>query len=197
MDNEMKGYYSKKKNKLLNDFNVTIELLKNTQKHREIITDSVKNELVSEYEKIIPKIPYFKGYRQRMFNNMLLITAQVLTAYRVFKVYDKKPGEIWEICHAALQLRLQMIPKIKKWIIKTAWNTLFRWIMMRRAKKNVKETLCNFELEYIKGNGGGYDYGIKYTKCGHHKFLKEQDAEEMLPYVCLADIALSETFGWA
>jgi len=40
--------------------------------------------------------------------------------------------------------------------------------MMGRAKRNVKETLCNFELEYIKGDGEYYDYGINYTKCGHH-----------------------------
>ena len=40
-------------------------------------------------------------------------------------------------------------PKIKMWIMKKAWNTIFRWKMMGRAKRNVKETVCNFELQYI------------------------------------------------
>ena len=64
MDNEIKGYYVRKKKKLLNEFKGTIELIKNTQKHGELITGQVRNELVSEYEKIILEIPYFKGCRQ-------------------------------------------------------------------------------------------------------------------------------------
>lgn len=196
MSNEIKGYYCKKKKTLLKDFNKTIELMKNAQKHSEIITDSVKNELILEYEKIIPEIPFFKGYRQRMFNNMLIITSQVLAAYRVFKNYDKKPDEVWEICYVALLLRLEQIPSSKKWLMNKMWNTLFREMMMRRAEKNIKEKLGNFELEYIEGDGESYDYGINYTKCGHHTFLKENDAEEMFPYGCLADIALSDVFGW-
>ncbi len=67
---------------------------------------------------------------------------------------------------------------------------------MKRAQNNEKETLGNFELEYIKGNRESYDYGINYTKCGHHKFLREHEAEEILPYICLADISLSDVFGW-
>jgi hypothetical protein len=196
MGNEIIGYYCKKKKTLLYDFNQTIELMKNEQKHIEIITDSLQNELILEYENIIPEIPYFKGYRQRMFNNMLIITSQVLAVYKVFKKYDKKPDEVWEICHTALLLRLQQIPSRKKWLMNKMWNTLIRAVMMRRALRNVKETLGNFELEYIKGNKEGYDYGINYTKCGHHKFLREHKAEEILPYVCLADISLSDAFGW-
>ncbi len=195
MGNEIKGYYCKKKT-LLKDFTQTIKLMRNAQNHCEIITDSVQNELIIEYEKIIPEIPYFKGYRQRMFNNMLVITSQVLAAYRVFKNYDKRPDEVWEICHTALLLRLQQIPNRKKWLMNKMWNTLFRVVMMRRAQKNVKETLGNFELEYIKGDRERYDYGINYTKCGHHIFLREHNAEEILPYVCLADISLSAVFGW-
>jgi len=196
MNNEIKGYYCKKKKTLLKDFDQTIVLMKNAQKHSEIITDAVQNELILEYEKIIPEIPYFKGYRQGMFNSMLIITSQVLSAYRVFKSYDKRPDEVWEICHTALLLRLQQIPFRKKWLINKLWNTLFRAVFIRRAQRNVKETLGNFELEYIKGNGESFDYGINYTKCGHHKFLKDQGAEEMFPYVCLADISLSDAFGW-
>lgn len=101
MSNEIKGYYCKKKNALLKDFSQTIEGVLKDQKYNALLTGSVQNELVLEYEKIIPDIPYFEGSRQKMFNNMLIISSQVLAAYRVLTKRGKSPEEIWEICHYA------------------------------------------------------------------------------------------------
>ncbi len=197
MGEEVQAYYSRKKETLLKDFRKTMELMKKDREYRQLITDSWEKELIWEYQRIIPEIPYFKGYRQRMFNQMLLITAQVLAAYRVLKRKEKTPAEIWETCHDALDFRLQQIPERRKRLINRLWNNPFRMIMMRRAKKNVKETLGHFKLEYIPGKKEDFfDYGINYTQCGHHKFLAEQGAEELLPYICLADISLSDAFGW-
>lgn len=193
---KIRGFYNTQKKTLLNDFNQTIEIMMNVEKYREVITPSIQKQLIAEYEIIIPTIPYFKGYRQRMFNNMLVVTAQILAAYKVLKRYDKMPEEIWEICHNALRLRLQQMPSLKIWLVKKAWNTLFRSIMIKRAKRNAKESLGDFELEYVKDDGDSFDYGINYLQCGHHKFLKEHGAEEIFPFVCLADIALSDAFGW-
>ncbi len=196
MGSEVKDYYSNQKKLLLNDFYQTIKLMKNQQSFANQMTDSLEKELISEYEKIIPEIPYFKGYRQRMFNNMLLITAQILAVYRVLSRYNKKPEEIWELCHQALQLKLQSIPKWKRWLMKQFWHKIFGIMLKRRGRKKVKETLGNFELEYLNGDGKDFDFGINYTACGHYEFLQEQKALEILPYVCLADIALSDAFGW-
>ena len=196
MGNEVKGYYSNNKKKLLKDFNQTFQLMKNEEIDNGKTIDSLKSELFSEYEKIIPEIPCFKGYRQRMFNNMLLITAQILAAYRVLKRYDQSPEEVWIICHQALQARLKAIPKWKRWLMKQFWHTIFGSMLKRRGRRNLKETLINFHMEYLEGDGKHYDFGINYRKCGHHEFLKQQEAEEIFPYVCLADIALSDAFGW-
>jgi hypothetical protein len=196
MGNEIKGYYFKHKKILLKEFNQTIELIMNGQKYNDMMTDLLKNELNVEYEKIVPEIPYFKGYRQKMFNNMLIITAQILAAYRVLNRYGKKPEEVWEVCHEALQLRLQKIPKWKRWLMKQLWHTIFGAMLKRRGKRNIKEQLCNFEMEYLNSDGDNYDFGINYTKCAHHEFLIQQGAEEIFPYVCLADISLSDAFGW-
>ncbi len=196
MGTEVKGYYSKHKKALMKDFHQTINLVKNQQIFTDQITNSMEQELLSEYEKIIPEIPYFKGYRQRMFNNMLLLTAQFLAAYRVLSGYNMKPEEIWIICHEALQLRLQLIPKWKRRLMRQFWHNIFGTMLKRRGRKNIKETLGSFEIEYINGDGKKFDFGINYTQCGHLKFLRAQNALEIFPYVCLADIALSDAFGW-
>lgn len=196
MNKLIKGYYFKKEKLLLDDFDKTIEMVRNTEKFGREITDSLKNEFILEYKKIIPEIPYFKGYRQKMFNGMYLITGQIIAVYRVFTKYGKKPEEIWEICHKALSLKLKKIPQCKKWFAKKAWHSVFGRMIKRRGRLCIKETLGYFEIEYLASDGDSYDFGINYTKCGHFEFLKQQKAEEMFPYVCLADIILSDIFGW-
>jgi hypothetical protein len=37
---------------------------------------------------------------------------------------------------------------------------------------------------------------VDYTGCSIYEFLKEQGAQEFAPYVCLTDVAMSDTFGW-
>lgn len=189
---------NKKEMKILKDFNHTVKMMKTTllNNYDNKLTELICSEIVLEYKKIIPEIPHFKGYRQKMFNDMLIITSQILAAYRVLIKYDKTPDEIWEICYEALCLKLQKIPLWKRSLMKQFWHIIFGKILKNRGKRNVKETLGNFKLEYLDGDGVDYDFGINYSKCGHHVFLKKQNAEEIFPYVCLSDIALSNALGW-
>ena len=198
MNNEIRGYYCKQQGKLLKDLTRTMELMGNVfqERYGEDFAFSIRKEILTEFEAIIPEIPYFKGYRNNMFNQMLLITSQFLAGYRVLKGHGKSNAEIWVLCDEALRTRLQEIPAWKRYMMKQFWHGVFGKMLKRRGKKGLRERLGNFEMEYIAGDGIDYDFAIHYLQCGHDKFLEEQNAEEFLPYVCLADIALSDAFGW-
>jgi hypothetical protein len=51
-------------------------------------------------------------------------------------------------------------------------------------------------LAYVEGDGQDFDYGIDYIECASCKFLHEQDAAELGPYVCAVDKVASEMLGW-
>lgn len=53
---------------------------------------------------------YFKGYRQRMFNNMLSISSRALAVYRALEKLGKSSAEVWELCHTVLELPRAQIP---------------------------------------------------------------------------------------
>lgn len=55
------------------------------------------------------------------------------------------------------------------------------------------KNLGGFTIEYVEEDG---DWGVNYIKCAIFEFLKEQDAEEFAPYVCLSDMALSDAMAW-
>jgi hypothetical protein len=50
-------------------------------------------------------------------------------------------------------------------------------------------------LTYIWGDGKEFDYGYDITECGICKFLHDQHADELVPFLCLVDFPLSKAFG--
>jgi hypothetical protein len=55
---------------------------------------------------------------------------------------------------------------------------------------------CQYVFDYVPGDGVTFDYGVDYTECGTVKFLREQGAPELAPYLCPADILYSQALGW-
>ncbi len=97
MNNEIKGHYNRKKAFLLRNFTKSVDeaiIFFSDQKDERFMNLSSK-KFGCALGKIIPEIPYFRGYRQRMFNNMLLLTGQMLAIYRVLQAKGMENTEIW------------------------------------------------------------------------------------------------------
>jgi len=199
MPGQIMGYYSARKEKLLKDYYSTSELIKISlvARYGKEFTSTLQRNARQEYEKLIPEIPYIKGSRARLLNSFLLITAQELAAYKAMKNHGKSPGEAWELCHEALCFRLSEIPQWKRWLLRRfMFSRLVRKIMARRARQQQKVRFGDFEVEYLIGEGDEFDFGVNYLQCGNHTFVKRHGGEELAPYVCMSDIALSEAMGW-
>jgi hypothetical protein len=199
MPDQTIGYYSAHKEKLLKDFNRTSVLIKPSlvARYGNEFTSALQRDALQEYEKLIPEIPYIKGARARMLNSFLLITAQELAAYKAMNKNGKSPGEAWELCHEALRFRLTEIPKWKRWLLRSfMFSHLVRKIMARRARQQQKVHFGDFEIEYLIGEGGEFDFGVNYLQCGNHTFVKKHGGDKFAPFVCMSDIALSEAMGW-
>lgn len=198
MSQTITGHYNKQKEKIKKDFGRTISLISGSLDKRfgSEFSRKLQEEVLGEYEQLILKIPYTRGFLSRIFNRFILITAQELAAYKALRRYDIKNEEIWELCYEALCLRLEAINLWKRRLISLFWQSIFRNMLKMRARRNKKEWLAGFELEYILGQGDDFDFGINYTNCGSYEFMKKHGGEEFAPYVCMSDIALNEAFNW-
>jgi hypothetical protein len=47
---------------------------------------------------------------------------------------------------------------------------------------------------FIEGDGREFDYGLDITECGIWKFYAVHNAQELAPYMCLSDFAVSKAF---
>lgn len=148
-----------------------------------------------EYNLLIPEIPRIP--RARMLNTFLLVTAQELAAYKGLKRFDMQVEEIWQLCHKAIRLRTNAVPKWKRWLLKQAmFSKPVKKMLARRAALRRTVRLGDFEIEYLTPDHQDFDVGVNYRGCGNYNLVMNHGGAEFAPYVCMSDIALSEAFGW-
>lgn len=193
------NYYASRKPKLLKDFDKTANLVRDfvVSNYGSDFADTIYREVRQEYEALIPQIPRIEGVRAGPLNTFLVISAQELAVYRAMKKYGRTAGESWEICHAALRLRMEQFPKIKRWLLaRFMYSSFVKRRMRKRAEEGQQHRFGDFEVKYVIGDGKNFDFGVDYIGCGIYKFMQEQGAKEFAPYVCMSDIALSDALGW-
>jgi len=199
MSNQIVGYYISRKEKLLNDLDKTFVMMKDrlVMRFGEEFAGRVGEDIRKEYETLIPEIPYILGWRPKILNAFLLITAQELAAYKALTKLGKTPEEVWGLCHEALRLRTATIPSYKKWLLrKLMFSGLLRKIFTSRVKQHLRPHFGDFQVEYLVGRGDDFDLGVNYLKCGHQSFAMKHGGEKFAPYICMSDIALSDAMGW-
>jgi len=186
-------------NSMLRDFDRTAQLVKGfvAERYGEESADEFYRDARQEYKAIIPQIPRIKGARARLLNSFLRITAQEIAVYKAMKKRGKTPGEAWEICHAAIRLRMETFPRWKARLFRQLmYSPLVKRIVRRRAKKMEQLRFGDFEVRYLTGDGGDFDFGVDYVRCGNLELVKKLGAGEFAPYVCMSDIPLSNGLGW-
>lgn len=199
MPDQSLGYYNARSGRLLRAFDRTAASVKAwaTARYGEAFADALHQDAREEYAKLIPEIPHIGGMRARMLNAFLLITAQEVAVYKAMSKQGKSPAEAWELCHRALRVELQRMPPWKRWLSRRLmFSRLVKGIVARRAREQKRGVFGDFEIEYLVGDGDGFDLGVNYLKCGNHRFAMKHGAGVFAPYICMSDIALSDAMGW-
>ena len=195
---KIENYYISRKPKLLKDFDKTANIVKKVfiSHYDEEFANTILKEARQEFEALIPHIPYISGSTPAL-KMFLVISAWELAVYRAMKNHGRSTKEAWELCHEALKIRLKTIPKFVCHLLKFLFFSNFVRKRARKiAEKTQKHPLGEFAFKFVEGDGENFDWGVDYTGCSIYKFICDHDAKEFAPYVCLSDIALSDTLGW-
>ena len=186
----MMNYYVHKKTRLLKNFDKTANLIRGyvVLRYGKELADSLFRKTRQNYEQLIPHMPHVDSFPA--LNSFLKIATLELAVFRALKEHGKSASEAWEICHEALKARTEAMPKLLKKLI--GWY-LFTGFVKNRARKISGRDLGGFTIEYVEEEGA---WGVNYRRCAIYDFLKEQNAEDFSPYVCLSDMALSDAMGW-
>ncbi len=158
-------------------------------------TQQVVAETTSEFEQLIPAIPYIGGKENSMTDTLEQMTT-LLALYRVLKRHGKLVAEIGEVVHRMGQAWVDSYPGLVKKLMGRV--LMSRWWRERARRKAAfsqeRRYPGDFVTEFVEGNGD-YDWGINYVECGVVKFFHAQNADEFTPYMCVIDFLLYPAAG--
>lgn len=185
--------------KLLKQFEGTLKDIKPLllEKYGDKDAEKFCREAYQEFaENILPQIPDIGGAKNP-YNRFLNLTAMALAIYRVVQKRNGTVEEAGEIAYKGTILLAEKMPK-------TMMKLYGRWTNSRisypRLRKEAQQSQMrrypqDWVYEFVDGNGQDFDYGIDMHECGIMKFLEDNDALALTPYLCAVDYITFDVMG--
>lgn len=150
----------------------------------------------SQFEQLIPHIPYIGGSANPLTDTLVQMTS-LLALYRVLKDQGKPVAEIGALVHQMAQTQIDSFPGLARRLIGRLYMSHFwRWRTQRKALETQKyQYPGNFVYEVVEGDGQNFEWGVNYLECGVVKFFHNQQADEFTPYMCVIDFLMFPAMG--
>jgi hypothetical protein len=194
----MDNYYISRAPRLLREFDKAVERVKGVLVSRYGVeaTDNLIKGARREYEALIPQLPYIGG--KQPFTQFIIFTAWFLAMYRVLQRRGETVEQVGVLIYELGGAFMSASPKFLQRLFghMTFSRRYLRNLRKRAAELQRRQYPGDYVYEFVEGDGETYDYGVDYIECGTCKFLNEQGAPELAPYLCTADRLYSEAFGW-
>jgi hypothetical protein len=192
------GYYVRNKAKLLKKHNSLISAGRETVTawYGEALADMLARESAEEFETLIPRLPYIGGQRNSMTDE-IAFSATALVLYRVMKRHGKGVEQTGELLYRIAEVWVKRYPRFLRRLMGWAYLSGLGQCQSKRkaAVSQERRYPGDWVREHVEGGGGAFDWGADYTECGSVKYLHNQEADELAPYLCLLDYALFGALG--
>ena len=193
------GPYTNQRTRLLRDFDkITRKLGRRVLEshYSGELVDTVLKESRREYEALIPMIPNIGG-KKNISQTNLIMSAQCLALYRALKSHGKTAEEAGRLIYELEEAQLTSVPR---WILLLLGRWRFTKYSLNKAKKQAVESQKrrypeDLVFTFLEGDGKEFDFGRDITECAICKFFHAQGADELVPYLCRTEFAVSRAFG--
>lgn len=197
MDN-LQNYYVSNKRELMKEFQKIVNTAKKIG-HKYFNDETLKSlveKTLSEFDLILPQLPYVGG-KKSPYTNLMLQSGQTLAFYRACKSLGIETKRCAELMYELEEVYIDSMSEIKKRLAR-------RMAFSRAFKKNWKKWAIesqereypeNWVGEFVEGDGTDYDWGLNFSECGCLKILRKFGAEEIAPYACLGDFVRMRGLG--
>jgi len=154
-------------------------------------------EVLEEYRRLIPEVPYVGGWRDS-HSGHLTLTARALALHRVVIRHGGSVEDSGWLLHRMMETEMERIPRlIRHGYGRFRFTRLGKWWEEAGARKSqAREYPGDWVSERIEGDGETFDFGIDHTECGNVKYLNAQDADELTPYICNLEYVTIKAMGF-
>ena len=148
------------------------------------------------YELLILQLPYIGG--KQPFTQFVTSTGIMLALYRVAKAHGKTLEETGQLIYEVGKEVLHAYPVfLARFLSGVNFSRRYLDRLQNAAdESHQRQYPGDYVYNFIEGDGKTFDYGVDYLECASCKFLAQQGAAEIAPYLCPVDILYSQALGW-
>jgi len=178
-----------------------LSMLNNKKVNQEVVSKyieaskipRIKLKVQQEFENLLPQLPdpSLPMRKNSTFTRDMIKITVSIAIYRILKEegFDvQQIGQfIYEVTEAYYMSLHPIVKRYMHWYFTSSLSR--KWIKYKIGRYN-KRTIRNpaeYQVEYVEGDGKNLLFGINYTECAALPFLKQQDALEIAPYLCICD----------
>ena len=190
-------YYVAERSKLLRDFDKNIEKYGRgilASHYGDDQADTILKESHREYEALIPKIPYVGG-KKNPLETYLIQSAWALALFRALKNHGRNAEETGGICYEMIEAQLYSHPRLLLNLVGRWYFARYRSNWKKGAAKSQRRLYpADWVWSFVQ-DGEEFDFGVDMTECAICKFFHAQGADELTPYMCRTDFAVSKALN--
>lgn len=118
--------------------------------------------------------------------------------YRVLKSHGGTVEEAGKLVYELSKAFLGVYPRFLRRLFgrMTFSRRYLRRLRKRAAESQKRQYPGDYVTVLVEGAGEEFDFGVDYMECATCKFLSEQGAPELAPYLCAVHEMYSEALGW-
>jgi L-2-amino-thiazoline-4-carboxylic acid hydrolase-like protein len=150
---------------------------------------AIVTETIERFEALLPDIPYIGGDKNFLTENLYL-SAVMLAMYQSLKARGKSVEEVAGLIYQGTSEFYNSFP----------FRLLLRWqgrqlFSQKRIDQRQQDAAISQQRRYpgdwvfeiVESDRKTFQFGVDYTECGIVKYLTEQGAPELAPYLCWLD----------
>ncbi|MFW9907023.1 MAG: L-2-amino-thiazoline-4-carboxylic acid hydrolase [Candidatus Thorarchaeota archaeon] len=188
------NYYVQKKDHWLKFYRAIME---NKRVQRSVLQkylapekiEELKSNMQQRFEELLPQIPDFGRKVINQFSTDMVKTVLSLAFYQALKEEGFQLPMIGQMIFEIGEAYYGNMNPFMKFIMR-------RFYLSSSTHKKIKKTIENRRLPvdpedshcvFVEGDQENLLFGLDYTNCAGLHFLKNQNALELAPYLCLCD----------
>jgi hypothetical protein len=159
------------------------------------VVEAVLTETEANLMRIVETTPD-PGWTAPHMRAFTISGAIYVAFYLALAARGRTAAWVWEVCDAATRAHFARMGAFEKKLASDGMfgfpmKALSRWVAGRSQRAPVGDWVFRF----VEGEEG-FAYGVDYERCAIRELAVRSGAADFAPYICLADIAGSEAFGW-
>ncbi|MHA1239372.1 MAG: L-2-amino-thiazoline-4-carboxylic acid hydrolase [Promethearchaeota archaeon] len=198
----VEDFYVRKKAKFLRSFDERLVLVKNelSNKFDNQKSEMLINRMKTEFEKILPDIPYIGGQK----NPLTLVLVKCISDLAVFRILEKESFSFREIGEfhynyviATHKLRKEALEKASRDPSQYPFDPVYMDYQKKLTEESQRKLYPDdFLMDFVEGDGKSFAWGWDIQECSVQKAYKKLGDEKYLPFICLGDYYEAEGLGY-